>query len=226
MNALNKLIRTLKARPVKLSFHPLKGPLRIVSIPDASFHGNADKSSQMGICVFVVKARKTASHHAGGNLIGFQSHKIKKQTLSTTVAELYALLKGFGIGQYLKTLWVDISRRNVPLELRTDANSLMETARTTHAPEQKETTHMIDVIRRVTSTGAIDDLHTLSVSYALHCNADSLTKTIAKPDQLIKTVNSGLIECLDLHPPFRTGPRYNALPAVLHNGYGLFATRA
>ncbi len=47
--ALNKLVRTLKARPVQLQFHPLKGPLRIVSIPDSSCQGNADGSFQMGI---------------------------------------------------------------------------------------------------------------------------------------------------------------------------------
>ena len=121
--------------------------------------------------------------------------------------ELYALMKGFGTGLYLKGLWADVSGTSVPLEMRTDANNLVTTATTTHAPEQKETTHMIDVLRREAAQGAIEEFGHIVTEL---CLADSLTKRSAKPDQLIKTVNSGILEGLDVHPPFRSGHHYRA----------------
>ncbi len=108
-------------------------------------------------CVFLCE-KCSASPHGKGVLIDYQFHKIKRTTLSTIVTELYAVLRVFGTGQFLKLPWVDISGCACPLELRTDADILVTTARTTHAPEQKETTHMVDVVRRETSTGAIEDV--------------------------------------------------------------------
>ena len=69
--------------------------------------------------------------------------------MSTTVAELYALMKCFGTSLFLKGLWADISSDDLEIHLRTDANNLVTTARTTHQPEQKETIHLIQMLRRV-----------------------------------------------------------------------------
>ena len=71
----------------------------------------------------------------------FESTKIKRTTLSTTVAELYALMKCFGTCQMLRGLWKDISGFDAEIHMRTDANNLVATASTTHAPEQQETIH-------------------------------------------------------------------------------------
>ena len=68
--------------------------------------------------------------------------------MSTTVAELYALMKCFGTCLFLRGLWKDLTGNTVPLHLRTDANNLVTTAATTHLPEQQETTHMIQMLRR------------------------------------------------------------------------------
>ena len=114
-------------------------------------------------------------------------------------------MKGYGTGQYLRSLWTDVSGQDIPLELRTDANNLVTTARTTHAPEQKETTHMVDMLRRETSLGDISDFAHIRTEL---CLADALTKNSAKPDQLIKTVLKGILEELDHYPCFRQGHRY------------------
>ena len=42
--------------------------------------------------------------------------------------------------------------------MRTDANNLVTTAGTTHLPEQKETIHMIQMLRREAVSGSIEDL--------------------------------------------------------------------
>ena len=57
--------------------------------------------------------------------------------MSTTVAELYALMKCFGTSLFLKALWADISSDDSEIHIRTDANNLVTTAKTTHQPEQK-----------------------------------------------------------------------------------------
>ena len=92
-----------------------------------------------------------------GSLVFFESTKIKRTTLSTTVAELYALMQCFGT-QMLRGLWKDISGLDVEIHSRTDANDLVSTASTTRSPEQQETIHMIQMLRKEACSGAIADL--------------------------------------------------------------------
>ena len=59
---------------------------------------------------------------------------------------------------------------------------------------------MINQLRHEALSGAIDDLaHVVSQD----CMSDCLTKTSAKADALIKTVNTGTLPNCDKHPPFR-----------------------
>ena len=60
-------------------------------------------------------------------------------TMSSTVAELYSLLKCLGTCLYLEGLWADVSGEDTELHLRTDASNLVTTAKTRHRPEQNET---------------------------------------------------------------------------------------
>ena len=73
----------------------------------------------------------------------YESQKIKRTVLNTTVAELYAFMKCYGSCRFLRGLWKDISGQTAEVHMRTDANNLVTTAQTTHLPEQKETIHMI-----------------------------------------------------------------------------------
>jgi len=206
--AVNKLVRAIKATPVALHFWPLKGKLRLLGFPDASYKNNEDKSSQRALTIFLAEARRSgASSDARGSLIEYESHKITQTTMSTTVAELYALMKCFGTSLFLKGLWADISSDDLEIHLRTDANNLVTTARTTHQPEQKETIHLIQMLRRESNSGAIDDLaHVVSAQ----CLSDALTKHSAKADELIRAVESGNLRLVDVHPPFRTLIRHKA----------------
>ena len=108
VKTLNKLVRSIRTVPVTLRFWPLKGKSRILGYPDASYRNNADKSSQRGQAIFVAQERGS-SPNGFGSLVDFESHKIKRTTLSTTVSELYAFMKCFGTAQFLKGLWMDIS---------------------------------------------------------------------------------------------------------------------
>ena len=225
VRALNKLVRSIKNEPAKLIFHKLKNPCRLIGIPDASYRNNADKSSQRGQCIFLSEERKVkefpesslgiprsrkekgevprlrdeAVGVARGSLVDFESHKINRTTLSTTVAELYSFMKAYGTCLFLKGLWCDISGEAVPIHMRTDANNLVTTASTTHLPEQRETIHMIQMLRKESNSGNIDDLSHVRTE---HCLADALTKNSAKPDALLKAVETGNLPGIDTHPPF------------------------
>ena len=95
---------------------------------------------------------------------------------------------------------MDLTGCPAEIHMRTDANNLVTTAGTTHLPEQKETIHMINQLRTEACSGSIDDLaHVISVD----CLADVLTKASAKPDYLIKAVETGLLPNVDKHPLFR-----------------------
>ena len=105
--------------------------------------------------------------------------------MSTTVAELHGLMRCFGSCQYLLGLWVDISGEVSDIHLRTDANNLVTTAGTTHQPEQKETMHLIQMLRKESNS---DQTHDLSHVRSEYCLADCLTKHSAAPDELIRLI--------------------------------------
>ena len=63
------------------------------------------------------------------------------------------------------------------------------------------------MLRRESNSGAIDDLaHVVSAQ----CLSDALNKHSAKPDELIRAVESGTLRSVDVHPPFRTLVRHKA----------------
>ena len=63
------------------------------------------------------------------------------------------------------------------IHMSTDAKNLVTTARTIHLPEQKETIHMISIVRKAACSGSIHDLAHISTQ---NCLADCLTKASAK----------------------------------------------
>ena len=102
---------------------------------------------------------------------------------------------------------MDLSGKAAQLHMRTDANNLVTTALTTHLPEQKETIHMIQMLRKESCSGSIEDLAHVRTE---HCLADSLTQHSAKPDTLIKAVNTGELPHCDTHQSFRSLLKHRA----------------
>ena len=66
-----------------------------------------------------------------GPVVDYESHKITTTTQSTTVAELYALMKCFGARMFLRGLWAVCSGDALTIHIRTDANNLVLTTQTT-----------------------------------------------------------------------------------------------
>ena len=62
------------------------------------------------------------------------------------------------------------------IHMRTDAKNLVTTARTIHLPEQKETVHMIPMLRKEACSGSIHDLAHIPTK---NCLSDCLTKASA-----------------------------------------------
>ena len=82
--------------------------------------------------MFLAESRERSSKDgmSYGSLIDYESQKIQKTVLSTTVAILYSFMKCFGT-------WMDISGEVENIHMRTDAKNLVTTARTSHLPEKK-----------------------------------------------------------------------------------------
>ena len=198
---LNKLCRQIVGDPMELMFWPLQGDPRLVAMPDAAFRNNSGKSSQRAMVILMAEPRKEKSKNTRGSLIFFESTKIKRTTLSTTVAESYALMKCYGTCQLLRGLIKDIPGLSSEIHMRTDANNLVTTASTTHVPEQQETIHMIQMLRKEACSGSIADLSHIRTQW---CLADCLTKKSANPQNLIDAVRRGVLKEVDAHPPFRS----------------------
>ena len=203
VRALNKTIRQLKQNPVTLRFWTLQGPLRLIGYPAASYRNNDDKSSQRDQVIFLAEPRDRKSNTGNflGSLIDYESQKIKRTVLSTTVSELYSFMKCFGTCQFLRGLWMDISGSRAEIHMRTDAKNLVTTASTTHLPEQKETIHMISMMRKEACSGSIADLAHAS---SQDCLSDCLTKNSANPDNLVGAIKTGVLPSVDQHPNFRS----------------------
>ena len=199
-------MRTLKNEQADLRYWPLKGNMRLIGFPDAAYRNNSDSSSQRGQAIFIAQGR-TQDPNSRGSLVDFESHKINKTTLSTTVAELYSLMKCFGTCQMLRGLWMDISSACADVHIRTDANNLVTTASSTHLPEQKETIHMIQMLRKESCSGSIEDLAHVRTEL---CLGDCLTKASAKSDALRRAVETGQLLETDRHPSFRTLMQHKA----------------
>ena len=60
---------------------------------------------------------------------------------------------------------------------------------------------MIQMLRKESNSGKIADLAHVKTH---DCLSDCLTKHSAKPDNLIKAVETGILPNVDMHPPFRT----------------------
>ena len=94
IRSLNKIVRTIRAKPQRLIFHDLKGKLRLIGYPDASYRNNADTSSQRGQVIFLAEPKistlrgqpPAGGGDSRGSLVEYESTKIRRTTLSTTVA--------------------------------------------------------------------------------------------------------------------------------------------
>ena len=95
---------------------------------------------------------------------------------------------------------MDLSGQAADIHMRTDANNLVTTARTTHLPEQRETIHLIHMLRHEACSGSIHDLAHIRTAM---CLSDALTKKSAKADELLSAVQTGLLKEVDVHPNFR-----------------------
>ena len=88
---------------------------------------------------------------------------------------------------------MNISGEIADIHMRTDAKNLVTTARTIHLPEQKETIHMISMLRKEACSGGIHDLAHIPTQ---NCLADCRTTASAKADNLITAVKS--VELLEV----------------------------
>ena len=102
---------------------------------------------------------------------------------------------------------MDISGEEVPIHMRTDANNLVTTASTTHLPEQRETIHMVQMLRKESCSGSIEDLAHVRTEF---CLSDVLTKGTVKPEALVQAVETGVLPSVDVHPPFRESLQHEA----------------
>ena len=90
-----------------------------------------------------------------GSFVRYASQKMNRTVLSTTVAELFSFMQCFGVYQFRRGFWKDISGEVAEIHMGTDAKNLVTTARTIHLPEQKDTIRMISMLRKEACSGSI-----------------------------------------------------------------------
>ena len=148
-----------------------------------------DKSSQHAHVIFLAEQRDLCqgSSNSRGSLVDYEMHQITASAMSATVAGLHGLMRCYGSSLFLRGLWSDITGEIADVHIRTDADNLVATASATHQPEQKETMHLVQMLRKSNS----GQMHDLAHVRSEDCLADSLTKHSAKADELTKSVLTG-----------------------------------
>ena len=115
--------------------------------------------------------------------------------------KFHSFTKCFVSCQFLRGLWMDLSGEIADIHMRTYANNLVTTARTIHLLEQKETIHMMSVLRKEACSESIHDLAYIPTQ---NCLADCLTKASAKAENLSTAMKTGRLSDVDIHHNFRT----------------------
>ena len=120
--------------------------------------------------------------------------------LSTAVAELRAFMKCFGASQMRRGLWAGISGAQVLIHIRADSSKLVITSAGTHLPDQQDTMHMVQMLRKETLSGAIEDLAHVRTHVWVGA---ALAKASAKPDAFKEAVATGSLVGAGRHPSVR-----------------------
>ena len=118
---LNKVVRLVKDKPQRLLYAPIKGAPSLMGFPNAAYKNNSDGSSQRGQCIFICQPRNKERDTKGSLIDSAQFHR---------------------------GLWMDMTAQAVEVHLHTDANNLVTAVASTRLPEQKETIHMIQMLRQ------------------------------------------------------------------------------
>ena len=113
---------------------------------------------------------------------------------------------------------MDLSGDVANIHMRTDAKNLVTTASIIHLPEQKETIHMISMLRKEACSGSLHDLVHVSTQNFL---SDCLTKASAKADNWITAGETRKLLDVDIHPDFRTLMEHKA--SFVHLAQNIYA---
>ena len=125
--------------------------LRIIEFPDASYRNNEDGSSQRGMTVLL--SRVAWAINKRRNVIWqvwliMKAKRLKRLCSPLPWLSCICIMKCFGSWQFLRGFWVDISGEVANIHMRTGAKNVVTTAGTIHLPEQKETIHVISMLRK------------------------------------------------------------------------------
>ena len=153
---------------------------RIISFSDASWGNLRDGGSQGGYLLFMVGANGVA------NLIGWQSHRLKRVARSTIAAETLAAGEACESAILLSSQISEIMNSGKPpITLVTNNESLVNATRTTTSVEEKRLRIDISALREMLANKEIEEVRWVPTNHQL---ADCLTKQGAKYDKLLAVI--------------------------------------
>ncbi|KAA8493204.1 Transposon Ty1-A Gag-Pol polyprotein [Porphyridium purpureum] len=155
MTPLNRKVRELLESPDRgLVFVPLQGTdFCIRAFGDASYATNADKSSQMGVAVFLGTRSGDRVHPLVMN-----SNKTNRVTYSVLGAELLALCVAFDWAESLQVELQHLLGADIPISLATDSQSLFSCIASKTTLDEKRLMIRLLVLREGFDQRHIDEL--------------------------------------------------------------------
>ena len=178
---------------------------RLMAMPGAEFGNKSDKSSQCAMVIFMSEPRKEKTRNSRGSLPFFESTKIKRTTLSTTLAELDALMKCYGACQMLRSLVKDVTGHSCKIHYT--------------CPWKKRPYTWYRCWGRKCVQDRLQIFHIFVHNGVLQTAS---LRSQQKPQALIDAVRQGILKEVDAHPPFRSLFEHRAYfrsfsPTVCHH---------
>ena len=182
---LNKVVKYVKANPLKLMFPPLSlERLQLRVYTDAAYGNLHDGGSQGGYVIFATDGRKSA-------LVDWSSHRLSRVAGCTLTAETLALMDGVDAAiTYRFTLNELLGTQISKVVAYTDCKSLYDNIGTSHIASEKRLRIELSALREHVSKNELS-LEWVGTKSQI---ADALTKEGASTELLRKVIEEGLVE--------------------------------
>ena len=185
---VNKIIKKVKSEEVTLKFQPLGQKLEMHLYTDASFGNLSDGGSQGGY-VLMLK-----DENDKGNLIGWQSKRIRRVVKSTLASEALALSDGIDNAFSLASLAGEIiygaKKKQIPIHCHVDNNDLVQAIHSKKNVSDKRLRIEINSIKEMIEREEICKIKWIESQKQI---ANSLTKKDADTSLLLHCIKIGKV---------------------------------
>ena len=154
---------------------------------DASFGNLNDRESQGSYLIFLV------GNDYNCNLLSWQSKRLKGIPRSSLVAETIAVLEDIDVAIFIREIFQELTHHRLPLTVFTDNKSLYDAVKLSKYVQNKRLQIDTAAVKESINHSEVKNIESINTKRL----ADTLTKSGANTNFLLKTLSKGKISVTD-----------------------------